>query len=68
MRGIEGQTPLLSDAVDLTQGFWSKDIGQALIDYGDPCIYRLRLSNFRFPSTNPWMIPKLKIYPAMAQV
>ncbi|MGC1198358.1 MAG: S8 family serine peptidase, partial [Geitlerinemataceae cyanobacterium] len=36
MRGIEGQTPLLSDAVDLTQGFWSKDIGQALIDYGDP--------------------------------
>ncbi|RMG11029.1 MAG: DUF4114 domain-containing protein [Cyanobacteria bacterium J055] len=36
MRGIEGQTPLLSDVIDPKQGFWSKDMGQALIDYGNP--------------------------------
>lgn len=38
MRGGEGPAPLLSDVIDPSGGFWSQNMGQALIDYGDPYV------------------------------
>ncbi len=36
IRGATGQVPELGDLIDLSQGWWSRMLGQTIMDYGDP--------------------------------
>jgi Subtilase family/Domain of unknown function (DUF4114)/MICOS complex subunit MIC19/MIC25 len=38
IRGATGEATPLDEILDLTQGWWSKDVGQAAISYGEPYV------------------------------